>query len=268
MNHMYEINNIDNELPIKIYNHTYNTNFNMQPHLHDEIELIYIEKGKLNCIVDGKTTTYNQDDIIVINSKSIHYLTFLLDNTTLITLLLSNRLIKKYDFREYLFDETQINKLKNEILPLIFFLKNKRKSNDGLSIFKRHTKMYELYEILLFKCSIVNKETEKSQIQNIIEYIDINYNKEISLNKLSSKFGFSYVYLSRMFKEKTGMNITQYLNNIRINHAYVDILNTDDSMLTISYRHGFRNINAFYREFKKHYNESPLKIRKLNNSMK
>ncbi|WP_294377040.1 AraC family transcriptional regulator [uncultured Clostridium sp.] len=96
----------------------------------------------------------------------------------------------------------------------------------------------------------------------------MNYNKEISLNKLASQFGFSYVYLSRMFKEKTGMNITQYLNSIRINHAYIDILNTTDSILSISYRHGFKNINSFYREFKKQYNNSPLEIRRLNNDIK
>ena len=57
------------------------------------------------------------------------------------------------------------------------------------------------------------------QIQEIIAYMQQNYDKDISIRQISKIFYINESYLSRIFKEKTGVNFTNYLTQIRMNKA-------------------------------------------------
>lgn len=56
-------------------------------------------------------------------------------------------------------------------------------------------------------------ETEESSLMDeIVAYIDANFSDyDLSLGTISSKFTISSSYFSRSFKEKIGMNFTQYI---------------------------------------------------------
>lgn len=99
-------------------------------------------------------------------------------------------------------------------------------------------------------------------IKQIVTYIEQHYDDELSLTILANHFHFSEVYLSRMFKEKTGITLLSYINKIRLNHAYNDLMNTSLTINEIALNHGFKNVKAFNKIFKEYYHDIPSKYRK------
>lgn len=61
-----------------------------------------------------------------------------------------------------------------------------------------------------------NQRVNSRQVQAIMNYIEKNYMKELSLEILSEEFGLTPNYLCKIFKSSTGIKLTQYINQVRI----------------------------------------------------
>jgi YesN/AraC family two-component response regulator len=94
-----------------------------------------------------------------------------------------------------------------------------------------------------------------------MEYVNTNYMKRITLNDISEHVSFSVSYLSRMFKEEKGLNLTTYINEVRIRNAEKLLLETNETLSAITYLCGFDDQSYFSKVFKKETNYSPKKYR-------
>jgi YesN/AraC family two-component response regulator len=99
------------------------------------------------------------------------------------------------------------------------------------------------------------KEVQK--ILPALEYVNRNYNEEISLESVSVMLGFGPSYFCRIFKTATGATFTEYLNFVRICKAEKMLARTNNSILEISETVGFSSVSYFNRVFKKYRNCSP-----------
>ncbi|OMF38071.1 hypothetical protein BK133_03585 [Paenibacillus sp. FSL H8-0548] len=99
-------------------------------------------------------------------------------------------------------------------------------------------------------------------IDNIKLYIQNNYAKELTLERLSSLFFLNSSYLSFLFKERTSQNLTDYINHIRIEHAKQLLRSTDDKIYKIATSLGYDNPKYFFRLFKKLTGYTPEGYRK------
>lgn len=95
------------------------------------------------------------------------------------------------------------------------------------------------------------------------EYILAHLNDDLSLSRLSEIFHFHPVYLSRIFKERTGLTIGDYINQSRQRRAEDLLLNSRLSVLEISREMGFATDNYFCRWFRKRTGVSPQRFRLL-----
>ena len=102
------------------------------------------------------------------------------------------------------------------------------------------------------------------KLSTITDYMKNNYNKDLSLESLAQTFGYSPTYLSRMFQKYAKTNYKTYLDNLRLEHAYKDLMNTELSISAIASQNGFPNSKAFAKVFQKKYKELPSKFRKAN----
>lgn len=87
-------------------------------------------------------------------------------------------------------------------------------------------------------------------VSQAVEYIRENYRKEISLETCTEITGSSYTYLSRAFKQETGMRFVEYLNACRIHKAKSLLIRNELPMKEIVEQSGFRNYNYFFKVFK------------------
>ena len=102
-------------------------------------------------------------------------------------------------------------------------------------------------------------------IQRIIGEIDLCIkdcnNEEITLKRISDSLGYSEFYVSRRFKEISGMQFRDYLRYRRLGFALKDVRDTDKSLLDIALDYGFSSHEAFTRAFKEAYGITPSEYR-------
>ena len=67
---------------------------------------------------------------------------------------------------------------------------------------------------------------DRIRIQQIQNYIQANYQSQISLNDLADRLYLSNAYLSKYVKKHLGMTFMEYLNNVRLFHAVDELLYT------------------------------------------
>ena len=101
-------------------------------------------------------------------------------------------------------------------------------------------------------------------IENTITYINKHFNEKINLQDLADINYITANYLSRLFKQVTGINLFEYIQTIRLNHAKTMLKSTTEPVSLIAQKCGFGDANYFSYCFKKIESVSPLRYRKLN----
>jgi len=106
------------------------------------------------------------------------------------------------------------------------------------------------------------KKTEKDKrFEEILEWIRINVATGISVSRISDRFNYNPDYLSRVFKQKTGMNLQEYIHDIKVSKAKAMLINSNDTVKEIAYNLGFNDEKYFMKLFKEHENLTPTQFR-------
>lgn len=103
-------------------------------------------------------------------------------------------------------------------------------------------------------CALIRKKKDTGDEPLIAMFMNIlhtQYAEDLSLDYLSTRLNLSSAYLSVYIKEKTGMNFSDHLLNIRMNKAKELLACTNLTVSEISQRVGYLNITSFNRMFKK-----------------
>ncbi|MBQ8095186.1 MAG: response regulator [Clostridia bacterium] len=107
-------------------------------------------------------------------------------------------------------------------------------------------------------------ETEPEQpewLSELHSYIQDHLNSDLSLTTLADHCHFHPVYLSRIYKETTGENLSDYINQVRVHAAEMLLQNRHMTVIEISKAMGFASDNYFCRWFRKQTGKSPQSYR-------
>lgn len=102
-------------------------------------------------------------------------------------------------------------------------------------------------------------------VQQIVEEIDRCIRRQddeaITLNRLARRLGYSEYYVSRKFREISGMQLRDYLRQRRLAFALKEIRDTQHGLLDVALNSGFSSHEAFSRAFKETYGMTPSEYR-------
>ncbi|MFW5786651.1 MAG: helix-turn-helix domain-containing protein [Halanaerobiales bacterium] len=101
----------------------------------------------------------------------------------------------------------------------------------------------------------------RHSINQALDYIEDNYEQELSLRKVSEEIGLSLYYFSHLFKEEVGESFVTYLNKFRVRKAKHLLLNSNLNIAEISYQVGYNDPNYFTRVFKEYVGSTPSEFR-------
>ncbi|HHW00887.1 MAG TPA: response regulator [Clostridiaceae bacterium] len=103
----------------------------------------------------------------------------------------------------------------------------------------------------------ISKTRNSSIVCDAKKYIDENYDKDITLEKVAASVCVTPYYLSRLFKKEMGSTFNSYLTKVRIDKAKQLMRNTNKSIKEISFDTGFNSQPYFCTVFKKVEGISP-----------
>ena len=102
--------------------------------------------------------------------------------------------------------------------------------------------------------------------KNILDWLAQNFqNPEINAAMTAEQFKISKKYLSQFLKEQTGKSYTEYVEELRLDHAMQLLRTTDLNITDIAEQCGFSTATTFYKAFRRKYQLSPSAVRKGDN---
>ncbi len=221
------------------------------PHKHPNYEIIIYTKGNGVLHVSGKDIEVHPGKIIIIPPQTVHYSSKTGDDF--------ERIYINGDFTQFFNMDTPtviLDNSENEGLLLAKILYNNRYS----------TPDYVASLVNAFTHFLLKNIKMESDIflatKNITEEISNDfYNCNIDLSSILAKSGYAEDYIRAQFKKIMGKTPTEFLTQIRINHAcyLIDVYRHSLSLAEIAEKCGYTDYVYFSRRFKQITKVSPRK---------
>ncbi|NLG83210.1 MAG: helix-turn-helix transcriptional regulator, partial [Firmicutes bacterium] len=123
-----------------------------------------------------------------------------------------------------------------------------------------------IVDVFLKVCTTITARRQvgrKELAKKIIKYLETNYTQpDLCLMAVAEEFKLCTSYVSQIFKEEIGKNFSDYLEELRLNHACRLLAGTDLSVTAIAAQVGYGSDKAFRRAFKRARGISPTDFRK------
>ena len=245
--------------------------YRVPKHWHRSVEIYVVCEGRLNFYIDDVLypLSSKENPFILVNSNELHEIEAPVPNRTVVLQ------IPLKNFNGYL-----------GVDDYIYFMRSK--NGNDYAIMDRIRQMFEIYEkkeygynlavnglfsLMLYEMvteykidesdrELLRQNRNLNRLSDITDYIRENYNQELSLELIASHFGFSSAYLSRMFRKYASMNYKTFLQNLRLEFAVQELVETDHYIGDIALNHGFPNSKAFAAAFKKRFDVLPGEYRR------
>jgi AraC-like DNA-binding protein len=254
------------------------------PHCHNYIEFNFTIKGTAVEKINGKEHTLEPGNFTLLFPHHIHEIqlihaepvtmyvgsirieSFYDRNGAFLALaeLLSNAALDNTPY--HYFNEKITTDMTNILNSMLSELTKGQKWSELM--FK--SKLAEL--LITFDRNRINAESclkgkhilsRNSGVWDIITYVSLNYQEDISLKSLSERFHMSTSNISASFHQLLGENFHRYLEKIRLAQACDLLLSTDGSVIDICFEAGFKSYKTFSRVFYQNFNFSPTEYRKF-----
>ncbi|MCL2479740.1 MAG: AraC family transcriptional regulator [Treponema sp.] len=289
----HEEEQFDISFPFRAWD-SYKAPFWFPLHWHEPLELLYILKGKLNFLLNGKSRECRQGDIIIIDTGLVHGFFDPQPET----------LARIFQFGRSLVDDTLSglqehgqksgSKIEDTIFrqkPVISYSKEPglhgsienllmdifNENEQKLPGYKLAVKsgLYDLTLKLLRKVRGENtplwqtpagtsiEKNSTQYLERIFSFIFNHYSRpQLSLDDAAAEAGLSKFYLSRFLKEKTGQGFRDHLALVRLRSAEKYLAGSDMPIIDIAFRSGFQSLATFNRIFKAHTGLTPSAFRR------
>ena len=245
-------------------------------HFHSNYEVFYLLAGERVYFIKDRSYHVKKGNIIFIKPFDLHttqdtgtpnHERFLIKFSPEFLVNFSGAAPKSLDllFNQYNF--VSFDPLYQNVVDRIFEMMRQEIQNRSID--------YEdclrslLLNLLIFSARNVNRNDElphlnptHARVSEIVKYINQNYQEKLTLSMIADIFHVSPYYLSRSFKEVTGLTFTDYFNNLRVSIAQKLLQDSDKSVLFVANEVGFENQSYFGKLFKSVTGISPLQYRK------
>lgn len=248
-------------------------------HNNDSYEIFLFLKGNLNFHIEQSCYHLNRGDLFIMRPDELHR-AINLDNsvyervtvnirTTLVDKLSSPKTCLTDCFYNRPFGKDNLKQLNEQEISNIILLAHKLNEAVCSEGYGSDVLIGAYLTELLVQVNLIYQNKADSNVRNfmpplivdVMKYIEEHLTETITLKALSAHCFHNGAYISRKFKEVTGITIQQYINNKRITLAR-NYLSDGKSLIEACHLSGFHDYSNFYRAFTKQVGCAPNKYRK------
>lgn len=255
----------------------------LKSHSHHFFELTYITAGTVRHTLEGEVQKLGPGDYFIVDYGSSHsydkssglmlinclFLPEIVDETLLncrsFDTLLQGCLIKYY--RMSLGQESVNRIFHDEDERILGLMKGMQEEYEKKKVGYSQILRCRLLEILLLMLrSLIPAEKKRPQNTAVLEaltYVEANYQKGVTLGEFCEKQHYSMPYISRRFKQETGMTVREYLQKVRVEKSCELLAGSDMRISEIARAVGYEDIKFFNQVFRRRIKLSPRDYRKL-----
>lgn len=255
-------------------------------HMHDYIEILYCISGTHEILLNWKPFLFGPGDMVLINSREIHQIKAITPELSEYIVVrfepeilygtYPNTFEIKYLLPFILSENTpqkvfKITEISSTFLPEIFTeLLNDYCQKPYCFEFALRTNICRVFLWILQYWNkmgiLLNTSVENTglieQFKIVLDYVNKNYDQDISVAQMAKMCNMSYSYFSRMFKLIMKQGFREYLNFVRIKKSELLLFKTDLSITEIAIRTGFSSSSYYIQQFKIVKKISPKQFRK------
>lgn len=158
------------------------------------------------------------------------------------------KLISNYQINHHLKDDSSYLS--------IIYLQSKFRTLSALQ-----TEIETIIETIINKIKDAPVTMAEIMVNEIKDYLKDNY-IDASRESIAKNFNITPTYLSKIFKNITGINLIDYLTKLKMDAAKIKLLNTSDQIQEIAEEMGYANAYYFTKVFKKNIGMTPSKFRR------
>ncbi|MES2440629.1 MAG: helix-turn-helix domain-containing protein [Verrucomicrobiota bacterium] len=111
------------------------------------------------------------------------------------------------------------------------------------------------------KLLAVQEGGEPTAIKRARDFIEENLSEPLPLPLVARKAGLSESHFCRIFREATGLTLTDYINRRRIQWAKRELLKSETRISEIAFLIGYQSLSQFNRSFSRVTGRSPSRYR-------
>ena len=134
-----------------------------------------------------------------------------------------------------------------------------------VTAFTRADNILDLWNDMIQKyCTLVNNHSTREYslpVQKVIIQINLDLSADLSLKTMANYLNVNASYLSNLFHKETGVTLTNYVNQKRMEYAAWLLSSTQFPISTIAQHCGILDDNYFTKLFKKQYDITPTAFR-------
>lgn len=248
---------------------------NTKLHSHDYYEIIFTPHHKITHYINGETQELPAGSIIFIRPDDYHDI--------------SNPNKSPMEVHFFAFTKKMLHEIleflsSNTVFPSLS--EAKLSPHVVLTPIQIHHLIFQINQLNAVDISIPNYKS--IQIRSILTYIFTthfikNYfdiqnkipdwlinvraemenidNFSLGVNRMAELSNFSQGHLSRMMQKYYGETTIDFINNLRLSYIANGLINSNESIITLSCNCGYNNLSWMYTLFKKKYGVSPAKFR-------
>lgn len=256
----------------------------LYPHWHEEIELLYLEKGSAEFVIEEKHILVKEGEALLIPPNLLHlakntlgeeccFCAFLFNPTLFNEAYIRsnyNRFVQplRHNGRLYVSSFTPELSWHRELLRLLRqILCYYNRQDIDLWELELHGLLYQLWNLyyINYMCSITHSgsyERLYHKLKPSLDFIHAYYVFDITLELLAKQSGLCKESFCRYFKQLTGESAFPYIARYRIRKSCELLLNTDMKITHIASQCGFENISYYNRLFMLYMKCKPSQYRK------
>ena len=274
-----KINEVDYPVRIRRDRLSLYPNYEMGSHWHDDVELLLIHRGRMQCFVNGENIELSEGEGIFINSKQVHdvqseermeceyilvrFHPILLCATKSIENQFVLPVIENSNFPyQVLKEDKEWQRSVIDAILRVYYMRHETTLELGAQ-----GQFFAIWEQLFrhmgsAPAKVRETSPQLSQLKSMISFIAENYHGRITLDDIRLAGNVGKTSCCQIFQKYLNQTPITYLTMFRIRQGAEKLAQTDMPIVDIAYEVGFSGASYFAEAFKKHVGEMPSEFRK------